>query len=478
VVANRILLVETAQRFTERFYQRLADGDTIAEAHRASQESMARDDSPRGDIAGHPIHLEDWFITSLYQVGEDARLVDPDKARHPSSTETKTRHFPPEAQHEFVGREAEKLMLARLFAEPRAFLLRGMAGMGKTVLAMEVMRWFLKTGHVEGVLYLDGKQSDYLATITAQLSHLYDSVAGRINSNQLDSILSDHRFMIVADNLEADDDENLDVVRQLKERCRRTRTSLLCISRQPIQDLLDIESTSLSGMHHQEAMMLLKAGIDSSESVDANLPHVVDLLNGHPASLSAFARNYKMYSQMNSVEVLTDWLSGGLNPGGFEDVEESITGTFLETWKAADTKIQDQIGILGRLAGRASTWLISRLFDAPKDLRRQKAIQALEAAGLLHLEHDFFLRWHPALGHWVQRVGQDRTGNERREIAEALGQLGSDLYQIQGRHPERVRKWVQWELPNFEIVLRRQAQTELMEEWFQLGPCLERLLVS
>src|ERR1019366_5737579 len=74
VAMSHSVLVETARRFVEAFYQALAQGARVGDAMLDGQRKL-KDDTSRGRIFGvGELRLEDWFVPVLFQEKDDPQL--------------------------------------------------------------------------------------------------------------------------------------------------------------------------------------------------------------------------------------------------------------------------------------------------------------------------------------------------------------------------------------------------------------------
>ena len=74
VAMSHSVLVETARRFVEAFYDALAAGKRVGDAMLAGQRQL-KDDTFRGRIFGAgELRLEDWFVPVLFQEKDDPQL--------------------------------------------------------------------------------------------------------------------------------------------------------------------------------------------------------------------------------------------------------------------------------------------------------------------------------------------------------------------------------------------------------------------
>ncbi len=139
VAMTHSVLVETASRFVEAFYQKLAEGQRVGDAMLEGQRRL-KDDTSRGRVFGEDeLRLEDWFVPVLYQEKDDPQLfqaIPSLQTREDARTRLTARmgELPPEPETGFVGRSRELLALQRLLRTERYAVVRGQGGEGKTAL--------------------------------------------------------------------------------------------------------------------------------------------------------------------------------------------------------------------------------------------------------------------------------------------------------------------------------------------------------
>ena len=123
VAMSHSVLVETARRFVEAFYDALAAGKRVGDAMLAGQRAL-KDDTFRGRIFGAgALRLEDWFVPVLFQEKEDPQLFKTAPAKQ-TVADFRPRSRPASAncrrqpETGFIGRSRELLALQRLLLSP------------------------------------------------------------------------------------------------------------------------------------------------------------------------------------------------------------------------------------------------------------------------------------------------------------------------------------------------------------------------
>nr|MDQ3011639.1 CHAT domain-containing protein [Acidobacteriota bacterium] len=227
VAMTHSVLVETARRFVEAFYQELARGARVGTAMLAGQHALFGD-TYRGKVAGAgDLNLQDWFVPVLFQEAQDPRLLTQLPSNEARQLQAERRRLslgrlPTEPPHTFIGRSRELLRLERLLlpeAKPelRYAVVRGVGGEGKTTLAAELARWLVATNRFERAAFVSFDPNDPRGCSDAR--SLLDSLGQqllpegerwsvaehewKVAVQQVERALRDHPTILVLDNLES-----------------------------------------------------------------------------------------------------------------------------------------------------------------------------------------------------------------------------------------------------------------------------------
>lgn len=159
VAMSHSVLVETARRFVEAFYDALARGERVGDAMLEGQRRL-KDDTFRGRVFGAgELRLEDWFVPVLFQEKEDPQLFRTTLGAIAQAT-TREAHtarmgeLPATPETGFIGRSRELLALQRLLRHERYAVVRGQGGEGKTALAAEFARWMVRSHQVRRAAFV------------------------------------------------------------------------------------------------------------------------------------------------------------------------------------------------------------------------------------------------------------------------------------------------------------------------------------
>jgi CHAT domain-containing protein len=115
------VLVETARRFVEAFYQKLAIGARVGSAMLAGQRALYSD-THRGTVFGNvPLELHDWFVPVLYQETQDPQPITAFPSAEIQQLQSVKRklalgQLPETPLQTFIGRSRELLAIERLLS--------------------------------------------------------------------------------------------------------------------------------------------------------------------------------------------------------------------------------------------------------------------------------------------------------------------------------------------------------------------------
>jgi tetratricopeptide (TPR) repeat protein len=214
IAMSHSVLVETARRFVEAFYQALAAGNRVGDAMLAGQRQL-KDDTFRGRIFGAgELRLEDWFVPVLFQEKDDPQLFSGTPARQTladfqTALRARLGELPPVPETGFIGRSRELLALQRLLRHERYAALRGQGGEGKTALAAEFARWMVRSHQIHRAAFVSVEtHSNHRAvvdTLGRQLIGKDFSATGDLEEaiQQVERALREQATLLVIDNMES-----------------------------------------------------------------------------------------------------------------------------------------------------------------------------------------------------------------------------------------------------------------------------------
>lgn len=329
VAMSHSVLVETARRFVEAFYDALARGARVGDAMLDGQRAL-KDDDFRGRVFGAgELRLQDWFVPVLFQEKDDPQLfrtITSRQTQEDLKTALKARlgELPSKPETGFIGRSREMLALQRLLRAGRAryAVIRGQGGEGKTALAAEFARWMVRSRQIRRAAFVSVEMHSnvgaVLDAIGRQLVPKY-SVATFEDLEQailpIERALVEQSTLLVVDNVESillppfverpealseDARRELDAILGLCARLNaKGDTRLVFTSREALSAPFDAERNrrELHRLDREDAVKLVEralnegntgAGAAADAARDA-VEQLVDSVHGHARSLALLA---------------------------------------------------------------------------------------------------------------------------------------------------------------------------------------------
>jgi hypothetical protein len=212
------VLVETARRFVESFYDALARGARVGDAMLHGQRTL-KDDTFRGRIFGAgELRLEDWFVPVLFQEKDDPQLFRTTTTQQTqedlkAALEARFGELPREPETGFIGRSRELLALQRLLrhdGKGRYAVVRGQGGEGKTALAAEFARWMVRSHQTRRAAFVSVETHSNLAAVLDAIGRqlvpnysvaTFDDLEKAIL--RVERALAEQSTLLVVDNMES-----------------------------------------------------------------------------------------------------------------------------------------------------------------------------------------------------------------------------------------------------------------------------------
>jgi tetratricopeptide (TPR) repeat protein len=221
VAMSHSVLVETARRFVETFYQALAEGKRVGDAMLDGQRRLSENTS-RGRVFGTTeLRLEDWFVPVLFQEKNDPQLFTKTPAKQTVDDfkfqlARRLGDLPSEPDTRFIGRSRELLALERLLRRERYAVVRGQGGEGKTALAAEFGRWMVRSHQVRRAAFVSVERLEkniaesVLDKLGAQLV-VKEEFSTKVDfhgdleeaTQEIERELCEQRTLLVVDNMES-----------------------------------------------------------------------------------------------------------------------------------------------------------------------------------------------------------------------------------------------------------------------------------
>ncbi len=174
VAMSHSVLVVTACRFVQAFYEQLAAGTRVGKAMLAGQQALQEDPFRLKIFGAGRLELQDWFVPVLYQEKEDLQLLTripsrPIEEIDRQALENRLGALLPTPAHKFVGRSRELLKLERLLHRKSYAVVCGQGGEGKTTLAVELARWMVRSNRFYRAVFVSLEKIYDLRTVVDQV---------------------------------------------------------------------------------------------------------------------------------------------------------------------------------------------------------------------------------------------------------------------------------------------------------------------
>jgi tetratricopeptide (TPR) repeat protein len=436
------LYVSGAQQFVPAFYQRLLSSGNVAEAARAGRQAMLAHPERVCVLGEH--NLQDWLVPVLYQQLPPGEAVLPNIQRSapafvfPGQSETET-PLPEAAQYlgdyGFIGREraVQALERARLQQPQAAFLIHGMAGIGKTTLAKGFLHWLYDTNGLAqdlpngGVFWFsfdEIRSVEYV--INAMVDPLFGTNARAAPLQQklevLTKALREHPFLLVWDNFESasgiagtevtallpEDDRQL--LKDLLKRLRGGKTKVLITSRSPENWLTPQECyrLPLSGLQGEELWEYCNAVVrDLGLTIDRkqdDFQKLIAELDGHPLAIRAILLRLP---ERKATELLVELKQQFTGADGDESTIRimSTLNVVIQCFPNNFTQIFQFVGLhYNYIEIERVGQMLERFGGMKYKDHMEICFESLENIGLLQNINGVLYKIHPALTSYLQKA--------------------------------------------------------------------------
>ncbi len=491
VAMSHSVLVETARRFVETFYQALAGGKRVGDAMLTGQRRL-KDDTFRGRIFGAgELRLEDWFVPVLYQEKDDPQLFNTTPAKQTqgdfqTALAARLGELPPLPETGFIGRSRELLALQRLLRHERYAVVRGQGGEGKTALAAEFARWMVRSHQMRRAAFVSVETHSHAAGVLdalgRQLAGPDYSVATFDDLEKatlpVERALAEQATLLVVDNMESillppwletpealseDARRELDAILKLCARLNaKGDTRLVFTSREALPAPFDAERhrRPLHQLDREDAVKLIErvlnaAGGDAGAPSDAareEIEQLVEAVHCHARTLALLAPALRSRGVEATHESLVELMAemekrfpGSREKSVFASVELS-----LRRLSAAN---QDRARVLGVFYGGVDLDVLRVMMQWEEAHVAALAVE-LVATGLATPNRYNHLTLNPALCPYL-RGRMDAAEREALTArwVEAMGGYARFLDQQGGQNAEVAATLTVLELPNLFALL-------------------------
>lgn len=515
VAMSHSVLVVTASRFVEAFYQALAEGRRVGTAMLAGQRSL-KDDSFRGQVFGKgAFRLQDWFVPVLFQEKHDpqlfSRLPSPQTREDVLAMRKRCMgDLPPEFETGFIGRSRELLAFQRLLGRESYAVIRGQGGEGKTALAAEFARWSIRSQQMDRAAFVSVEQySDARAVLDAigrQLVGKY-SVAAFDDLEKavlpVERALREQRTLLVVDNMEsvllppfvqdappaALSEESRRALEEILALCERLNavgeTRLVFTSREALPAPFDKSHNriELERLAREDAVKLVEAVLGqgsggagaSSDAADEAIAEMVDKVHGHARTLALLAPSLRGLGVAATRESLVELMAEMERrfPGSRE---KSVLASVELSLRRMSPENYDKVRVLGVFHGGVDLGVLRTMMEW-EEADVASLAHELVATGLATPDSYSHLSLNPALRPYL-RARMDQAESEALSVrwTEAMCGYVEFLHQRQRREVEVTAKRTLLDLPNLFSTLEQVASAGDPENTIHLTSSLHSLL--
>ncbi len=510
VAMSHSVLVETARRFVEAFYRRLASGSRVGEAMLAGQEALAAD-TWRGKIMGAgELHLHDWFVPVLFQEEQDPQLI----TRLPGEAVQRLQQrqqqlslgaLPAAPPHAFHGRSRQLLALERLLHTHNYAVVRGQGGAGKTTLAAELARWLVASKRFGRAAFVSLENlhdaRSVLDSLGRQLLPSFSVAEYKTLDEALQPVsraLQDRPTLLVCDNLEsilpdASGNAPAEAVpyAEFFSLCSKLLASdddtrLVFTTREALPAPFDHKQREivLGPLDRNDAIALVSSvmkaeGLQPKATDPGSTPQeIVDLVeavNCHARALVLLAREVTRQGVRSTTENLHRLMAQleQRHPG---ERENSLYASVELSLRRLPEEMRAQIKPLGLFYGGAHLPMIMLTLEVDQQGAWSIA-QGLIAVGLAEMKNYGHLRFDPALAPYLLgQMNDTETAQARVRWAEGMRQLLGYLYEEQYKDAQLAAQLTLLELPNLLALLDWGQENLSPEDVIGLTSRMETLL--
>ncbi len=489
IAMSHSVLVETARRFVEQFYQSLARGQRIGQAMLDGQNALMHHSFRLRILGAGELHMRDWFVPILYQEQYDPQLfarIPSERTKETQKTQQDNRlgKLPKTPEHSFIGRSRDLLTLERMLLQQskvntttaRYAVIRGQGGIGKTTLAIELAHWLVHSCRFDRCAFVSLEEYSHDRAVLDELGRQLcgnDYTVAEYGDDRkkalqpLQRVLKNESCLIVLDNLETllANEAAVQPLLQLATDllASDTKTRLLFTTREPLpapfnHDPRECRLGALALDDAKELVMrvMANAGLNLKHDDDGKTPQEVDnLVNAvqcHPRALVLLAQELSRKGVTATTQNLHNIMldlerryPGQRELSLFASVELSLQRLSIET--------RELIKGLAVLHDGGNVSTIMHVLDIEQEGATELCRELIQVG--LAQEKDYnYLRLDPALPHYLSLslTAQDKEIYQQRWLS-IMEQLVDFLYQQLFKDTKLSFQLTQLELPNLMAYL-------------------------
>lgn len=483
--------VKASRILVGRLYGELANGLTVGQAlseGRAALRAQAQRPLHRGPRAT-TVHLQDWFIPQLYQVGGDPALLQAKRSQASlppaPKPEERMAGFPLEPVYGFQGRARDLRELEWDLERFRAVQVTGVGGLGKTALAREAAIWWLRTGRFEKAVFVSFEQPMLAGRVAGELGRAFEGpdFLARGEEDQLASaakIFHQRRVLLVWDNFESTlpqfqeggglslyPAEELDKLRRFYQQLvDKAGASRLVVTCRPVKATLrGIKEHPLAGLDRPDSLHLIHA-IADLKAIDLNRPGyerseielLLDQLNDHPLSISLVGPHLSALRPAQIREKFAELLEQFEDEIGEEGKNRSLLASLAFSTSRLRAPSRALLPFLAAFRGGACEQTLLAFSKVPPEswppIRAELEGTALVQAESIQSGAGPFLRFHPTLPYAVRQIDGVETALDEMDFLALYSGLGIAINaMILGSQPAAGMELMGKEEPNFRLAI-------------------------
>ena len=516
VAMSHSVLVETARRFVEAFYDALARGARVGDAMLEGQRKLHLDRS-RGRIFGvGELKLHDWFVPVLFQEKDDPQLfrTAPQKqtqADFKASLKARLGELPETSATGFIGRSRELLALQRLLRHEGYAVVRGQGGEGKTALAAEFARWMVRSHQIRRAAFVSVEAHSNVAAVLDAIGRqlvpdysvaAFDGLEKAILP--VERVLAEQSTLLVMDNMESILlPPFVETPEALSEEARRELAAILQLcaglnsnadivftSREALPTPFDAarHRRELHRLDSEDAVKFVERVLNADEAAAAgaaldaareSIEELVDKVHGHARTLTLLAPSLKsqgVEATSKALDQLMVEMDRQYPPGSPGSREKSVFASVELSLCRMSPANRDKARVLGVFHGGVDLDVLAMMMEWGKADVGSLAGELIET-GLATPNRYNHLTLNPALCPYLRGRMESTEGEAlTARWVEAMHAYAGFLVKQQSQNAEVAATLTVLELPNLFALLELVQRAGDAEMTIDLATCLYSLL--